>query len=271
MPVGSPHGLLSRAGSRLRGAAPGAGARRPCGRGSRARLQRACRRRAGQANVAALSRRSARRLARRQGARRGGPADGRRQDARRLPGDRRPPAQHAGAGPDAGSGAAVVRRPARDVRRPGRRDRRRRLRRRGADRVDLRLRVPAHGAPGGQVRSPGVRRVPPSAGAGLRAGGARGGGAVPAGADGDARARRRPPRRFRRALRPDRLPQGHRRSLGRLPGAVRDGAPHRRARTGRPPRPRRGARRLPRLHRQERHPDVEPVGMVGLHHPVVAL
>ncbi len=79
----------------------------------------------------------------------------------------------------------------------------------------------------------GVRRVPPPAGPGLRAGGARRGGAVPARADGDARARRRAPRRPRRAVRPDRLPQGHRRSLGRLPGALRDRAPHRRARARR--------------------------------------
>ena len=75
--------------------------------------------------------------------------------------------------PDAGSRAPVVRRAAHDVRRPGRRHRRRRVRRALADGVDLRLGPPAHGAPRRPVRAGRVRRVPPPAGAGLRAGGAR--------------------------------------------------------------------------------------------------
>ena len=94
--------------------------------------------------------------------------------------------------------------------------------------------------------------------------------AVPAGADRDARARRRPRRGSRRAGRADRLPQGHRRAVGRLPGAVRDRAADGGPGPGGAARPRRGARRLPRLPRPQRHPHVQPDRLVRLHHPLRA-
>ena len=66
-------------------------------------------------------------------------ADRRGQDLGRVPGDRRPPPQHAGRRADARSRAPVVRRVAHDVRRPGRHRRRRRVRGAAADRDDVRL------------------------------------------------------------------------------------------------------------------------------------
>ena len=96
---------------------------------------------------------------------------------------------------------------------------------RAAHRHDVRLGLPAHGAPGRAVRARRVRRVPSPARPGVRAGGARRAGPVSPRADRHARARRRPRRRADRAVRADRLPQGHRRALGRLPGAVRDRPP----------------------------------------------
>ena len=183
--------------------------------------------------------------------------------------DDKPP-QHAGRRPDAGSRAPVVRRAAHDVRRPGRRHRRRRIRRAPltvttydsaylhmehlGDRFGLVVFDECHHLPGPAYALAARACVAPFR-LGLTA--------TPERADG-------------RDADLDELvgPIVYRKDIvdlsGRLPGPVRDRAPDRRAGPGGAPRPRRGARRLPRLHRAQRHPHVQPVGLVRLHHPLGA-
>ena len=149
------------------------------------------------------------------------------------------------------------------------RRRRRRARRAAAHRDDLRLGLPAHGAPRRALRPGRVRRVPPPA------------------RDRPTRWRRAPasaPFRLGLTATPERAdgrdaeldeligPIVYRKdivelSARRLPRRVRDRAPHRRARPRGARGARRGARHLPRLPRAQRHPHVEPRGLVRLHHP----
>ena len=184
----------------------------------------------------------------------GGAAHRRGQEPRGGDGHREARARHPRGRAHPRPGAAVVRPATRVLRRRGGCGGRRGSPGAAADGDHLRLGASAHAAPGRPLRDGHLRRGAPPPRGELRARRARLPRPVPAGLERDVGARGRTPRRPDRAGGPGRVPQGHRRALGRLPGGLRDREGQRGPQPGRARALRQGAGRVPGLRAVAGHP-----------------